>query len=360
MKKIISIVLIFALLISVFGCSLFSNDSIVKLGDYTHNDPSGLSYDERIILKGDNFGSTLESFVNSAAYPDTMIYDNDGNLIGMYNYDEKTGMAIGKTDIATGEYTPFSESEQIDLGMPDESKLISIPGDTTLYFVVYGEKEAAVSAYMYVFLTDASAADTIIANTSSIFGIDLKSESDTVLTAVIDSSMIAADFANYEAQGETFEKKDAATYAEILSQTYGVREDMGVNPYKPYEGHEDPDDIEYDQRVVLTGSGEAAVTEEYTKDVSSMTEYVYGKDGEVVAMYTYLETPSKEAADELMDNKVYPTAERVSDTVILVATTGQDMQDELTAYMGYNVIKDKSVDEFVRMLQETFFTSVCE
>ena len=61
-----------------------------------------------------------------------------------------------------------------------------------------------------------------------------------------------------------------------------------------------------------------------------------------------------------MDNKVYPKAERVADTVILVATTGQDMQDELSAYMGYNVIKDKSVDEYVRMLQETFFTSVCE
>ena len=32
----------------------------------------------------------------------------------------------------------------------------------------------------------------------------------------------------------------------------------------------------------------------------------------------------------------------------------------ITAYIGYNVLKDRSLDDYVRMLQETFFTSIYE
>ena len=137
-----------------------------------------------------------------------------------------------------------------------------------------------------------------------------------------------------------------------------VREDGGVNPYKPYDGHEDPADLDFDERVVLPGSGQAAVETQYVDDVSSLTDFVYGKDGEVVAHYSYYECPSKEAADRLMDYLI--GAERVDDTVVMVASTGAEMEQTLTMLTGYNVIKDKSVDEYVRMIEETYYSSVCE
>ena len=36
---------------------------------------------DRIVLQGENFGSRLESDANAAAYPDTMMYDDNGNMI---------------------------------------------------------------------------------------------------------------------------------------------------------------------------------------------------------------------------------------------------------------------------------------
>ena len=36
---------------------------------------------DRIVLQGENFGSRLESDANTAAYPDTMMYDDNGNMI---------------------------------------------------------------------------------------------------------------------------------------------------------------------------------------------------------------------------------------------------------------------------------------
>ena len=70
-KKVISAVLTMALLLSMAGCSLFSDDSIVKLGeDYTHKDPKGLKYDQRIVLQKTDFQNTLEDADNAAAYPD--------------------------------------------------------------------------------------------------------------------------------------------------------------------------------------------------------------------------------------------------------------------------------------------------
>ena len=57
---------------------------------------------------------------------------------------------------------------------------------------------------------------------------------------------------------------------------------------------------------------------------------------------------------------MYNTAERVSDTVILIAYTGDAMSSVLDSYMGYNVIKDHSVAEYTRMIEETFFSVVYE
>ena len=362
-KSIVAALLTLVMVLACTGCSsLFSNESVVSFGDtYTHNDPKDLTYDERIVLKGDGFASKIEDFVNSDAYPDTMMYDNDGNVIGMYDYDAETGLAKGWTDISDGTYTAFAEGEEVDLGKPDASKMIALSGDVTLGFVVYGNKGTAVSAYMYLFLSDASDKEAVENAMSSVFGETMTEESDTVLYCVQDEAYIADQFSMEEEQGYTIDTKDAAAYAEILKQVYGVREYGGENPYKPYADHTDPEGLDFDKRVVLTGSGQAAVPEDYEQDVSSITQYIYGKDGVVVADYTYLECPSKEAADELMDKCFVNTdMERVSDTVLLTVTEGQKMQDTVKAYIGYSVLKDDSLDDYVRMIQETYFTSIYE
>ena len=359
MKKVISTVLTLALLLSLAGCGLFSDHSIVKLGeDYTHKDPKNLSYDQRVVLRGENFQDNLEEMVNSAAYPDTMVYDDDGNIIGMYTYDAETGLATGWTNLSDGTYTEYPAGEEVDLGKPDASQMIEIPGTVTLYFVVYGNKGSAEAAYAYAILSDASAKELVETNMEACYGLTLTEESDTVLTAMQDQDAIDEVFQQMEDYGMTFDTKDADAYADVLKQTYGVKTYGGVNAYKPYEGHKDPTDLDYDQKVVLTGSGSAAVDEKYADDVSSMTTVVYGKDGEVVADYTYIQCPSKDAADELESNMTNMT--RVDDTVLMQKTTGKDMSDTLSAYIGYNVIKDKSVDEYVRMIEETYFSEIYE
>ena len=42
---------------------------------------------------------------------------------------------------------------------------------------------------------------------------------------------------------------------------------------------QDPEDLQFDKKVVMTGSGEQAVQEGYEKDVTSITDYIYGYEG---------------------------------------------------------------------------------
>ncbi len=357
MKKTLSIVLVLAMILGLTGCGLFSSDNVVKLGDYTHEDPKDLKYDQRIVLKGNNFGTILESLASAAAYPDTMVYDESGNMIGMYDYDDSTGLAKGWTNITDGTYTAFEEGKEVDLGKPDLSKVVTV-GSVDLYFVVYGNEGKTVLADIYVILSDSSVKDTVISLVKEYYGYELTATSDTVLSAYIEADGIATTFANAEQSGVTVEKQDAAGFASVLEQFYGVREYNGEVAYKPYSGHQDPTDIEFDKKVVLVGSGSAAVDEKYESNVTSQTDYIYGKDGQTVADYMYLECSSKDAAEELLNSgNFYKGAKLIDDKTILVAIVGQDMEDTLTAFIGYNVMKDKSLDEYVRNSEEMYFTT---
>lgn len=354
MKKFVSILMAAAMLLCITGCSLFSKADLVKLGDYEHTDPSGISYDTRTVLKNADFGADLAEYASSEAYPDTMLLDENGQVIGMYDYDPETGLAKGWTNITDGTYTAYEAGNELNIGKPDESKMVTIAGDVAMYVVVYAKDGAPVESDTYLMLSDASAKDTVISAMKSVFGIDVTAESDTVLKFVTDKDAIAAEMAN---SGMT-DAVTTDTYLEYLKGSYGLREDTGENPYKPYAGHEDPTDIEYDQKVVLTGSGQAAVTEDLADCVASQTDFLYGKDGDMVAAYTYIEGKDKASTDKIAES--YNNEERVSDTAILIAYTGADMTSVLDQYMGYNVIKDHSVAEYTRMIEETFFSVVYE
>ena len=58
----------------------------------------------------------------------------------------------------------------------------------------------------------------------------------------------------------------------------------------------------------------------------------------------------------MASDNFYINAEKVSDTVIRVVIAGKDMEDTLTTYVGLNVMKDRSLDEYVRNSKETYFT----
>lgn len=363
MKKLICVALVLAMLLSFTGCSLFAKSNIVKLNDdFTHEDPEGLTYDKRMVLKKDGFDADIETSVNMLAYPDTMMYDETGNIIGIYDYDATTGLAKGWMSMEDGAYIAFPEGEEVDLGMPDASRMIDIPGTVNLSIVVYGSEEKAVSSHMYFFLSDASAKDMVRENLEAMFGFALTEVNDTVLKTTEDAAAISAKFAEAEAYGQIFEKKDAETYCDVLMQVYGVRLDGGANPYKPYADHTDPEGLDFDKKVVLTASGSEAFYPEHSKFVSSMTNFVYAKDNVVIADYIYFETSSKENADELMKviGDYYTNSERVSDTAVMTYIAGADMESLVTSYIGYSVMKDNSLDEYIRMLEGTYFSMVCQ
>lgn len=363
MKRIISVLLVLALLFGFAGCSLFSDSSIVKFDEtYTHKDPEGLSYDDRIVLKGDGFEITIEDYVNQLAYPDTMVYDEEGNIIGIYDYDPATGLATGWMSTTDSTYVELAGDEVVDLGMPDESLLIDIPGTVTMGSVVYGKDDAAVCACLYLFLSDASAGESVISSMEMLYGLSFSTESDTVLTTQLDKDAIAQMFATEEEYGVVYDKEDAASLADILKMYYGLREYGGVNPYKPYEDHADPEGLDFDERVILTGAGEYAVTEECVADLSSITDYIYGKDGVVIAQYTYFQCASKDAADHMMEcaNDFISNPVRVSDTVIQGSLTGQELADLIVTYKGYSILSDDSLDGYVKMIEGSYFSAVYE
>lgn len=356
MKKIVSIIAVLAMVLSFSACDLFNDDSVVKLGEsYTHKDPDGLTYDERTVLKGEGFEETLYENSSMMAYPDTMYYDEEGAVIGMYMYDPETGIASGWTSFEDNSTEMFPEGEEIDLGLPDESLIAETVGGVTMYYVVYGNKDEAAGAYMYLMLEKAEDKDTVKTAMQNIYGVDVASESDTVLTLTEDKDAIVSSLEAMES-----EDKSAAAYVDILKLTYGLKND-GINPYKPYEGHEDPEDLDFDKKAVLTGRGEYAVYEENVDDLKSMTCFVYGFEGKACAEYTYYECASKESADALMAaGNVLEGGERVSDTVVRMVYRDQTLEDMKQTYMGYNVLPEDTFDAYASMVEGNYMVEIYE
>lgn len=359
MKKLILAALVLALVLSLAGCGLFSDSSIVNFDDvYTHHDPDGLKYDTRIALKGADFGADVVEAYNTMAWPDIMMYDDDGGMIGMYDYDPETGLAYGWIDLNDGSYNAYDAGEEVELGLPDETMTISLGGTADMYAVVYGNEGVAVEAELYVLLSDASDKDAMLAGLCDYYLLDFAAESDTVLKCVFDADTIAADFAQMEEYGEEYDAKDADTYADLLKLNYGLKSFGTVNPYKPYEGAEDPTDVEFDEKIVLTGSGAYSLSDEkLEKDLQCRTDVLYGLEGETVAMYTYFEFSSADTVDQLLEADTdFFNPSRVSDTVILDAVSGSRMEEILTSYEGYGIISDHSLDTFADYMEECYFS----
>lgn len=356
MKKVLAVLMTLALVLCMTGCSsLFSDNTIVKFEDaYTHKDPQGLTYTERQVLINKNFGTLLEDMVSAMAYPSTIKMDDQGNMVGMYDYDETTGMSYGWTDLTTGEYI----AEETDLGKPDESLMLKLAGDVTLGAVVYGKDDKCEAAYVYAFLSDAADKDAVLANMPLYYGVTLEAESDKVLVCKADEAAVDAKFDEYAALLGEQSDRSAASYADNLKMEFGMRA-YGVNPFKPTSAAKDPEGLQFDTKQVLTSNGTYSfVDESLEKDMKVRTDVLYGYQGKTVAHYTYYEYNTKEAADKLMENAtgaLYSTPERVSDTVVMDYQDSKMVADTIALYIGYNVMSDDSFDSYVNNVEESFF-----
>lgn len=356
MKKVLALLLTLVLTLTLSACSLFSDTSIVKFEElYTHKDPSGLKYTERKTLMNKSFGTMLTEMVNSMAYPDNMKYDEQGNIIGMYDYDPATGKSMGWTDMETGEFI----AEETDLGLPDESLMLKLSGDVLLGGVVYGNEDKAVCAYVYAFLTDAADQEAVKTSLESFYGLSMTAEKDTVLVCKQDEAAVNARFTEYaEVYGMATPTQDASAYAELLQLELGLRF-YGVNPFKPTDAAKDPTDIQYDTKQVLTSSGAYSFADSSLESgMKGRTDVIYGYQGKAVAHYTYYEYNTREGADKLMEFSVgnfFTVPERLSDTVVMEKQVGQELADTISLYIGYQVLKDDSYDSYVTNVEESFF-----
>lgn len=361
MKKVFAWMLVLAMVFSMAGCGLFADDSRVVLSDtFSHQDPKGLEYEERVVLKGDGYAELLEETVNAAAYPNTMVMDETGAPIGMYIYDETTGLATGWMNFADGSTNMYPEGEEIDLGMPDESLMIDIPGTVDMAAVVYGNAGKAVSAHFYLLYSDESAKDLVISSAATALALEFTETSEGVLSCVKDEAAIAADFAMQEEFGMVFAAKDAQAYAKYLKQYYSLKIENAANPYVPYSGHVDPEGLDFDRRAVLTGPGTFAVEQEHGDHLKCMTDYIYEKDGVVVAQYIYFEFDSAAYAQAAYDANTTFNQKLITDTVLMGSLEGEEMQSVLDQYMGYNMISDKALDTYVTYLEGAFESTVYE
>lgn len=362
MKKIISLALVLVMVLSLTSCGLFSDSSVVKFDEiYTHKDPDGIDYNKRIALKNEKFGDTFVEAVNQLAYPDTIVYDKDGNMIGMYDYDETTGIAKGWTSFETNEYTEYKKGKEIDLGKPDESKMIKLSGSLAFLAVVYGKDATALEADCYAVLGDKADKDIVLSGMESAYGIKFTEESETVLKYTIKEDAIKEELKSYT---ENPDKVDysADAYATILKEMYVLREHNGVT-YKAYKGITAPEGVDFDESIKLANSGEYAVTEEFASDIKQVTDVVYSKDGKVVAHDSYFEFKTKEAADKVMelgDQGFVFNPERVDDTVIKGSIAGDEIKGIVESYIGYGVLADDTYDSYVKMVEDTYFSVVCE
>ena len=85
--------------------------------------------------------------------------------------------------------------------------------------------------------------------------------------------------------------------------------------------------------------------------------YIVGLLGGMFRM-NKLSLALKDAADELESDMTNMT--RVSDTVLEQVLTGDELTNTVNAYIGYNVLKDNSVDEYVRMIEEAYYSEIYE
>ena len=220
MKKIISILLVLTLALSLAACG---EDAPQGYGDhFSHETPEEKADHTKILLERADFGEYIEDILNVQAYPDILMYNQDGTQVqGMYIYDPETGLATGWTDLTTGEQHTYEAGKEVDLGKPDPEKMVTL--DIIKVGAAVYEKDGKVTgAELYFFLSDAKDAQQLMDFMRNYYSEPLVQDSETVYKIIKDEAAVLADFAEEEKAGNAFFSKNAAEYISVLKLNYGV------------------------------------------------------------------------------------------------------------------------------------------
>ena len=221
MKRIIAILLLLTLTLSLAACA--EEGPVQYKEHFFHSTPEEMKDHKKILLEKEDFDRRVEEILNIRAYPNLMILDEEKNeTIGVYIYDPETGMALGWTDLETGEKTLYEAGQEKNLGKPDPNKMVFFNDSIRLGVAVYEQKGVVTGAELYFFVSDTKDKDLLQEYLTVYHGETLAEESEGVYKIIKDAAAVAADFAAAEAAGATYEKKDAEEYVSLMKTNYGV------------------------------------------------------------------------------------------------------------------------------------------
>ena len=219
MKKTIAIFLLVTLLLAACG----ANGPTGYEDHFNHQTPEELSGYTQVLLERDDYAQHVESIMNVLAYPDLLIFSEDGTqVVGMYIYDAETGLATGWTDLETGEKTVYEAGKEVDLGKPDPALMVSFKGDVKVGCAVYEKDGFATNAEIYFFLTDETDAALLLSYLKDYLGEEPQQESPLTYKIVKDEKAIGADIEKEVAAGASYFEQNAENYASLLRINYGV------------------------------------------------------------------------------------------------------------------------------------------
>ena len=220
MKKIISILLVLTLALSLAACG--SSEPTNYDDHFVHETPEEMADYAKTLLERADFNVHIENILNVQAYPDILMYNQDGTeVIGMYIYEPETGLATGWTDLTTGQVHQYEQGQEVNLGKPDPEKTVDL--DTIkLGAAVYEKDGKAVAAELYFYLSNAEDAATLSRFMSDYYSEPLTKESETVYKIIKNEEAVLADFAEEEKAGGAFFSKNAVEYISVLQINYGV------------------------------------------------------------------------------------------------------------------------------------------
>lgn len=119
--------------------------------------------------------------------------------------------------------------------------------------------------------------------------------------------------------------------------------------------HEDPTDIEFDQRAVLYGdknSGLAAMMlEQYGYPCETIYEVIYAQDDIPVAFYQYIVVTNEDDAKAFQEDVVqYGMTIEVEGCVTKYFKNAEDLEAEIAMLKGMSVLDSGNMEEYVNCM----------
>lgn len=123
--------------------------------------------------------------------------------------------------------------------------------------------------------------------------------------------------------------------------------------------HEDPEELEFDKRVVVTVPSDSLylqdIKDQIGAEVSAMKTVVYAKDDKPVACYEYTTLASE---DDVKTFTAYMDEMgmeyEVDGTMTTRVKNSDSLEAEIAAYVSMNMMPDETLDSYLNIFVESF------